>query len=344
MFHRFLLILILCVQSVPAQEDRLQSGFETDPDIKRNIISLAAAVMNEKTDISLSQYIPSGKLELKDSFFLYHRRLRFSDGTGKAFTLPFVYQNRLYLAAGFDKRERTAQLRELLNHYFRPLDYYEWEMPENNCVLVAKLDAVSLAKGDDQMRKEEAEKIFLQHGFVHPFERFFFRTALHIALTGNLFVKEEAPLPVESPNPGIKTACLCKGPYADQINNLVAGILRLSDTATHIPPSLVNHPTLEKIAFLYDASVVALILDAAGKKEEAERILDYFHCILQTDLAQLPSKLDSDNIYGIVKLYKGRDGRMRKALLNALNVDCFLNQGEGMLEFYTTPGPNSFLY
>ncbi|MBU0547726.1 MAG: hypothetical protein KKH57_03080, partial [Candidatus Omnitrophica bacterium] len=132
------------------------------------------------------------------------------------------------------------------------------------------------------------------------------------------------------------------------VQDIAKSIRKLANAKTGIPPSHWGHPEFENLAFLYDSAVNALILYAGGDKEGAERILDYFDQKLRFSYDQVRKSADTNRIYGILKIFDAIDPNRAGeksvlALINAINVSSTRNRGEGQLEWYTTPGPTSFL-
>lgn len=130
--------------------------------------------------------------------------------------------------------------------------------------------------------------------------------------------------------------------------DIAQGIQKLADPKTGIPPSHWGHPEFEDLAFLYDAAVNALILDAAGYKKDAEVILDYFDKRLKISLSEIQKRADVNQIFGILKLFNAVDpskvGQERvSALINAIDRTSLKSQGQGQLEWWTTPGPTAFM-
>jgi hypothetical protein len=114
---------------------------------------------------------------------------------------------------------------------------------------------------------------------------------------------------------------------------------------TDLSPSHLGHPGYENLAFLYDKAVDALVLKAAGSQKEAEDVLDYFAARLFIPRDEVKARADTNEVYGIMKLfkYKGSGRRPVKAVINALDITSLKRQGKGELEFHTTPGPTSFM-
>jgi len=132
------------------------------------------------------------------------------------------------------------------------------------------------------------------------------------------------------------------------VTDIADGIQKLMDPNTGLPPSHMGHPGYENLAYLYDLSVDALILNADGRQKAAEIILDYFDKRLQIPLTEAQKSADANQVYGILKLLKAIDPKkigqsMVVAPINAINRTSTRRQGEGQLEFFTTPGPISWL-
>jgi len=131
----------------------------------------------------------------------------------------------------------------------------------------------------------------------------------------------------------------------DRLTGLIAlTITGLRDDATSIAPSHVGHPGFENLKFTYDAAIDALVLMSKGDQEGAERILDYFAEKLNISLEEVRRLADSNHIYGIIKLMESSEGIYDiKGLINAFDRTSTKPQGQGQLEYYSTPGPISFM-
>lgn len=125
---------------------------------------------------------------------------------------------------------------------------------------------------------------------------------------------------------------------------IAEGLLATRNPATNLMPSHYGHPGYENLGFLYDLSVAAIILNAAGYKADAEAMLDYFARRLDVPLEEVMTTVDTNGVFGILKVleYNGPAGNRTKALVNAIDVSATSSQGKGLLEFYTTPGPMAF--
>ena len=129
---------------------------------------------------------------------------------------------------------------------------------------------------------------------------------------------------------------------ARMINEIALGIINLGDEQTGLAPSHVGHPGFEKLKFVYDAAVDALVLKAAGKQKDAEKILDYFADRLAIPIEEVAPYADTNGIAGILKVWKTDSFNVR-GLINALDRTSTKPRGQGMLEYYSTPGPMSFI-
>jgi hypothetical protein len=131
----------------------------------------------------------------------------------------------------------------------------------------------------------------------------------------------------------------------EQADKIIQGILALRDPATKLLPSHVGHPGYGRLGFLYDNMAVALVLNAAGKKREAEQILDYFVARLRIPSQLIEENADTNNVYGITKIYRSEDTAKRtgKGLINAFDYTSADYKGQGMLEYVLAPGPTSFV-
>lgn len=140
---------------------------------------------------------------------------------------------------------------------------------------------------------------------------------------------------------------------AADVHDIAKSLLALADPKTHIPISHLGHPSFEKLAFLYDKAVAALILQASGRSADAEALLDYFDARLQIPLEQVQARADTNGVYGLLKLFTPHylggtgltagDPTVVRALVNALDRTSMKRQGRGHHEFSTTPGPTAFL-
>ncbi len=130
-----------------------------------------------------------------------------------------------------------------------------------------------------------------------------------------------------------------------EVQNIVSTIVALRSPVTGLTPSHWNHPGYQDVAFIYDKAVDALVLNAAGMHKEAEAILDYFATRLAVSNQEVLAKQNASNVFGIIKTfsYDNNPNKLSKAVVNAININSHVPQGEGILEFYTTPGPQSFL-
>jgi hypothetical protein len=134
------------------------------------------------------------------------------------------------------------------------------------------------------------------------------------------------------------------GNYAIDVDGILKSFLELRDSRTGLAPSHWGHPGYENLAFLYDEVTMAMILDAAGYKKEAEKIMDYFANRIYISLERVCNEMDSNCVYGVIKLYLPENDKTKKgrSLVNAFDITSDRPQGRGLLEFFTTPGPLSF--
>jgi len=126
---------------------------------------------------------------------------------------------------------------------------------------------------------------------------------------------------------------------ADLTHDVSQSIVALADTNTGIPPSFYGHPGYERLTFTYDAAVDALILKAAGNQAAAEKIMDYFAERLSIPLSEVLESADMNRSYGLIKL----SPQDTLGLVNAFDRTSLKRQGQGQLEYLTTPGPMSFV-
>lgn len=128
-------------------------------------------------------------------------------------------------------------------------------------------------------------------------------------------------------------------------HRIVQTLIDVRMPETRLIPSHIGNPGYKNLAFIYDLAVDALVLKAAGFQKESEGILDYIASRLAIPHATVLQRMDSNNIYGILKVLmpQSASGKPLIAVINSINVVSSLSQGEGMLEFMTTPGPQSFI-
>ena len=126
---------------------------------------------------------------------------------------------------------------------------------------------------------------------------------------------------------------------------IIRSFFTLQNPDTYLFPSHWGHPGYEKLGFVYDEAISALILKAAGYQDEAEKVLDYFSKRLRIPTEEIARNMDTNNVYGILKLFVSQQysGKTVKAFVNAVDIENNTKAGRGHLEFYTTPGPNCFL-
>ena len=134
------------------------------------------------------------------------------------------------------------------------------------------------------------------------------------------------------------------------VPDIAQGIVALQDHQTYLPPSHWGYPGFEDLTYLYDASVAALILHAAGGQyqAEAEPLLDYFDERIRIPLETIQLEADINGHYGILKLFTTIEPRCGMPLtvcvpINALDRTSTKYEGRGLGEWFSTPGPVSFL-
>ena len=118
-------------------------------------------------------------------------------------------------------------------------------------------------------------------------------------------------------------------------------ILNLSDHQNGIPPSHYGHPGFDHLTFLYDIAVNAMMLKMSGHQPESERIMDFFVRRLSISPKQIKDDVDNNNVLGIIKVMRP-DAKII-GLVNAFDLHAPQQVGRGQLEFFTTPGPMSFM-
>ena len=120
-------------------------------------------------------------------------------------------------------------------------------------------------------------------------------------------------------------------------------LIALGDPKTKLAPSHTGHPGFQDAAFLYDKAVDALVLKAAGADQEARSILDYFALKLDIPMSEVVRNADANGIYGILKLYPSVDHPQTLSVVNAFSIRSQEREGEGKVEYWTTPGPLAFM-
>ena len=122
------------------------------------------------------------------------------------------------------------------------------------------------------------------------------------------------------------------------------GLKNFKNQKSGLVPSHTSHPGFEHLTFLYDQTINALIFKAAGDQAEAEHVIDYFVQRLQIPCEQVLENVDSNKIYGIVKLFQSKNIKNPLvAPINAIDISNISLSGKGQLEYWTTPGPIAFL-
>ena len=165
-----------------------------------------------------------------------------------------------------------------------------------------------------------------------------------------------APQPVLSPFPlrqGQTMAdqgdALSRKPFTQEdetrtmVSEIAQGILALTHSKTNIAPSHLGQLSMQKIAFLYDKAVDALVLKAAGRDAEARAILDFFSAKLQIPMEEVRRYADANGVYGMLKLVPSVDDPRAIGFVNAFDVTSSAQEGEATLEYWTTPGPLAFM-
>jgi hypothetical protein len=124
---------------------------------------------------------------------------------------------------------------------------------------------------------------------------------------------------------------------------IAQAIIAISHGQTHLAPSHIGHPGYTGLAFTYDKAVDALVLKAAGHDAHAREVLDYFAQRLMMPEAEVRRNADANGIYGILKLFPSVDDPRAVGFINAFNMHSQSREGEGSLEYWTTPGPLAFM-
>jgi len=125
---------------------------------------------------------------------------------------------------------------------------------------------------------------------------------------------------------------------------IVQALLALRDPRTHLAPSHPGHPGYERLAFLYDKAVDALVLEVTGHHDEAVQMLDYFAQPLRTSADQVCEVADLNGVDGILKCYRPDEQvRGTVGLVDGLDIGSTRRFGKAQLQFTTTPGPLAFV-
>ncbi|MCK5707480.1 MAG: hypothetical protein KAI43_07480 [Candidatus Aureabacteria bacterium] len=126
-------------------------------------------------------------------------------------------------------------------------------------------------------------------------------------------------------------------------DDVAKGILSLRNPHTGVPPSHWGHPGYEDLVFTYDIAVMSMLLEVAGYEKQAEEILDYLILRYRTPKKDIIKKMDTNYSLGFLKMYKQPYGKPVKSIINAFDISSNEPYGRGQLEYWTTPGPVSFL-
>lgn len=125
--------------------------------------------------------------------------------------------------------------------------------------------------------------------------------------------------------------------------SVMDALLDMRNSRTKMVRSHWGHPGFEKLGFLYDNCVVAMVLNSAGHKQEAEDILDYIVSKFRVPRNWVEANEDCHNLFGIVKLVRTDNGALIKSVINTINIENDGIIGKGIFEYNTTPGPLSYL-
>ncbi len=136
------------------------------------------------------------------------------------------------------------------------------------------------------------------------------------------------------------------------VNGMDRWLSKISQTRTGLPPSHVGDTREVAIkhgfatgGFTYDLAHMALRYARTGKFQEARKIIFYFaERFNKYTVEELRGMVDNHNVYGILRLLPGpADGRLRKHIINCIDVSSPWEQGNGIIEWYTDGGPQSWL-
>ena len=313
-------------------------------------------ILEKKGSISQQDLINlQNNLNCKIGNLTFHSKIQSDRIKGKAFSMPLTYKGNLYLLVSFDNKIQQNEFMEYFNKYFfiYTIKKLETDIFRVKSILIAiDIKDIALDESSISTRNDILNKTTFNQDASVSINDFFTKTILHTSNLAKEVLSDEQKNSLNNSCYSLSMLSKNSKPpvinytskYKKTINKLIEGILTLSKTNTNIPPSLWNHPSLEKVSFLYDASMVAIFLKAAGKQDKAEKILDYFHNIFKITPEIMRKNKDAQNTYGVLKVFESHKGTYHKAVLNAFRTDSLKFPGKGILEFYTTPGPNSFLY
>jgi len=124
---------------------------------------------------------------------------------------------------------------------------------------------------------------------------------------------------------------------------IVQAVQEASDaTVTGVPTSHVGVADYGNLAFTYDSAVMAMVLWNNGDSARAQKMLDHFADRLRRAKKVIGDKADANHVYGITKQYAAH-GQTTVGLINAVDTADDSPAGRSILEFFTTPGPTSFV-
>lgn len=125
--------------------------------------------------------------------------------------------------------------------------------------------------------------------------------------------------------------------------SVTEGLMEMRNPRTKMVRSHWGHPGFERLGFLYDNSVAAMVLNSAGYKQEAEDILDYIVAKYRMPKNWIEANEDCHNLFGIIKLLRADSGARLKSVINTIDIENESVIGKGLFEYNTTPGPVSYL-
>lgn len=151
-------------------------------------------------------------------------------------------------------------------------------------------------------------------------------------------------MPVYAGDPAISLPVSDNGINGREISRSIAeALLDMRNPRTKMVRSHWGHPGFEKMGFIYDNSVAAMVLNTTGYKQEAEDILDYIVAKYRMPKNWIEANEDCHNLFGIVKMVRTENGAWIKSVINTVDIENDSVIGKGLYEYYTTPGPLSFL-
>ncbi|MFH1282742.1 MAG: hypothetical protein ABII27_03660 [bacterium] len=127
----------------------------------------------------------------------------------------------------------------------------------------------------------------------------------------------------------------------------------ISDTNTGLQPSHVGDQSPVAVkngfatgGFTYDEALAALrhLILTKDYAKARKYVLYFAERFIKYSAEELSGKVDENNVYGFIRLLPSPfDGVKRKHIINCIDTSSSWTEGNGIIEWYTDGGPQSFL-